>query len=308
MKIRFDLLSNNVSDPTVRTRGIMIIDELVKLGVRAKVWNGNEKTDIIITQYNPGKLPYSRKCCDKLIYDCNDAVFTRNRESLDRILYIIDNTTDFITTGSPMLESIYRRFGFRSEYVPDPFDDTLEVKKEKPKLPIILWSGMQNNYKYLFPLISSLDRLYREIEFRLVVLTHSSDIDRFIIKYFYAYQWSKKLMGDYLGLATIGICPAAQNMWCWCKAPSKAATLLYNSVAVVATDTPSHREVLQDDNGLLPYYNDEWYNPLHKLLTDDAFRKSSVEKHRQFVIDTYSPKVVAQKWIKIIHTLYGIKI
>lgn len=288
IKVRFKLNDGgNVkipfNDATCRQRGIRIYDGLRDRGWDADAWDGKEKCDVIIAQWNPEFIPLCRGACDYLVFDCNDAVFSFGSGTSKFSGYIAQ--CDWVITGSTRILSYISRYinPLCCSYMPECIDPMYDKVIRKPAgTGRILWMGGSDNINYTDVIDDGMEQLAKLFSFSVIYVCPEKqasgvrNADICAKKKFNAewVKWTPETMIRELGVCDIAIAPLHQTSWCWCKSVNKVATFASVGLPVVASDVPSYREFIDNGkNGFLAFGPNDWEEPLGVLLGNESLRK-----------------------------------
>jgi glycosyltransferase involved in cell wall biosynthesis len=187
-------------------------------------------------------------------------------------------------------------------------EDVLYARDGRP----VLWG---DNARFLQVVAPALTELSSEFDYTLrivspigVSLKDTRVIDSLQCKVKHI-EWSPKAVCDGISRASIGICPLFQDAWCRVKAANKAATMAWYGLPVVATEIPAYQTFIREQagkqTGFLCYGPNDWYSPLHKLMSNPALRFSIGERVKKKVRKMFSPSAIADEWEIVLYKRMG---
>ena len=235
-----------------------------------------------------------------LVWDIDDAVWelspSRRRQSEHLV-----QSADVVVAGSPMLAEWCEGTGAkRVALIPTctSVPDRLPVREATE--PVIAWVGSHSTA----PFLEEIGAVVRDVldgdlpcRFEAVggplpaaLRHHPRAVSR---------GWSAEVEGDVLGRAAIGVAPAPRTPFADGKCGLKVVQYAANGMAVVATDNPAHRFLLEGSDWLTSSL-DGWRRALRCLVSDAATRAEVGAANWQRARDRLSIDVGASQWSKVL--------
>lgn len=319
LKIRFLLWRGGYNsyfhEPTARMRGIRIYEALQARGIDAARWDERENADVIVVQYDPGRIARADMFCEHVVWDCNDSVFQESHP-FSKSISQATNLASWVTCGSTRIREHMRRFfdpertSYWREMVDPMYDGVVRAPEGTGR---ILWMGGVDNIQFFETCDAALERLAKVRPFTVVFCCPLGVRNDDIIKgklyptEFVEWTWDGDVPTSIIremGMADLAIVPLSQTSWCWSKSPGKAATFAAQGIPVVASDVPSYREfIINGENGFLAFGPDDWDEPLGELLEDQGLRERMGAEGRETARARYSIDAVVDEFCEVLGKL-----
>ncbi len=284
---------------------------LKKLGWRASTIHKGSWDDysILVFQRRYGNRDLARAIKaqnngSKIVFQISETRFALGSSGQGADAVIFARQANGVVVGTQLTHDWFKRKGIQSTVIPTGLDFA-ELPKNVPKqLPLkICWIGSRQNEIYLDHIIQPINKLWEkyDFEFRLIGAASREGFARpvnFI-------RWSMGEAEKKVAECHIGVAPLALGSREMTKPPSKPVLYMALQLAVVATETPPYRDLIQNGfNGFLIPGNDSesWYKALEALLTDSTLRKQIVIAGYESC-KSYDAPVIARKWDRFLKQL-----
>jgi len=297
-----------------RLRGEVIARELQALGYDAtcsrELHNVDSNTAVVfLKRSQPDEIKRAKSQGALTIYDVCDNKFDEKDEYEPCCL-----AADIVTANSdPMAESIKATTGRDSVVIPDPAERPRLDPAFAPNGDIkLLWFGSSASLKFV-PWVEIWQRLEREIGFyQFTMITAKADrihnkmrerqarghIQGVNFDRLHFVEWDWDLQGKLLAQTDIVLIPVFTDNY---RTETKSANRLIDGVMsgkfVVTTPLASYVE-------FDPYtWQQDWVQGIRWAREHPGKTLNCITNGQQYVIDNYSPKVIAQQWEKVLNGL-----
>jgi glycosyltransferase involved in cell wall biosynthesis len=282
----------------------------------------------ILSTVGPKDLLYLHKATDQLdfmflvllhkwilrrgyIFDFDDAIFlpTWNRALKARLMV---RNADAVITGSHYLKDYARQYNKNTHVISAPIDivDTYlpAVKRVDDPRVRIGWTGTPGHFENMKLLLKPFERLVADGDKLVFVQLGGGEKIYELMKSVHGLEtefvttidWSdQKAVIPYMQQFDIGVMPLQKTEFNRGKDSWKAKEYMGCGVATVLSDWGENPYIVTNDkNGLLVDTEEDWYQALKKLITDDAYRRKIGEAGRkrmsvEFSYDAFMPKILA---------------
>jgi glycosyltransferase involved in cell wall biosynthesis len=248
----------------------------------------------------------------KLIFDFDDAIYMKDdnapdsfsKTRLNRFRNIVEKA-DLVVAGNPILAEFTVRFNPRVEVLPSAVPVAqVFVKERVPQNGslVIGWVGGGKNLHHLAMIAAPLQRLSREIDLELrVVSDREFHVDGVAVR---NIAWSLERQETEIAQFDIGIMPLPKNDWNAGKCSYKLLQYMAAAVPVVATDWGFNRYVIKNgETGYLAKDLDDFYRCMKLLSTDPESAREMGRRGRLLVEKDYSIAAVGERLAAIIRQL-----
>lgn len=234
-----------------------------------------------------------------LVWDIDDAVWELS-ESRRRQSEHLVQAADVVVAGSPVLAEWCEHAGAkRVELIPTctVVPDRLLPRDEEP---VIAWVGSRATEGFLEevgPVVREVLDHDRRCRFEVVGGTLPTALrghPRAV-----ARAWSPETEREVLRRAHIGVAPAPRTPFADGKCGFKVVQYAAHGMAVVATDAPAHRYLLEASDWLASSI-DGWRIALHSLVADASLRASVGRANWLRAGERFSVDVGAARWSKVL--------
>jgi glycosyltransferase involved in cell wall biosynthesis len=167
--------------------------------------------------------------------------------------------------------------------------------------PIIGWIGTHGTAVYLDMVLPVLSRLAKEgHQFRFRVRGASRDLKAEGVT-IENLPWRKEHEVDDFAEIDIGIAPMFDDEWAKGKCGFKNLQYMSVGVPMVATNVGGAEEFLKHNhNAWLAYSEQDWYEGLRRLLTDQELRRQFSQNGRSLMEQQFCTEVVGPCWVDVI--------
>jgi glycosyltransferase involved in cell wall biosynthesis len=190
-----------------------------------------------------------------------------------------------VACGSPNVATYARSLGASVTLVPTTVDTRVfkPVRRGGARVPVIGWIGTHGTYAYLERLFPVLTRLRREIEFTLLISGAGRDGITVSGVETITRSWSlESEVADFQSL-DIGLYPIAEDEWSAGKSGLKAAQYMACGVPFVMSPVGVCATMgIDGETHFAARTDDEWYEPLRALLTNEKLRERMGASGRAF--------------------------
>jgi glycosyltransferase involved in cell wall biosynthesis len=313
LKIRWRLFSDE-SEPTSRQRGINVYTELQRQGVDAAQWDGQERADVIVLQYNPRLLDEALAAAKTVVMDINDMTFADCYGNHDEMRRAISRV-HAIVAGSPRLEQYLVQMHPTVRMIEEAVDPKyFKVKRKKHEGTLqVFWMGMHDNMTFFEQIDGVLDALAQEFDFLVNFVCPEQDgsgrsnAEKAAAKPYNAahHKWTFETVLQQMALGDLGVAPLFQNAWSWGKCANKALSMMAAGLPVAVEDVPSYRAAIEGGvEGYLCFGEGQWEAALRSLFGEAGVRKemgkAGKEKAGQYAIEG-----IARQWAEYLREVSG---
>lgn len=238
----------------------------------------------------------------KIIYDFDDAIWLTDRKNeswtlrfskwRSKVAYIC-RWSHRISAGNAYLCDFARAHSNNVVYNPTTIDtealhnrNLYQIDKDETKITIG-WTGTQSTLKYLNSIVSVIQQLQMENDFRfLVIANQKPDL---VLQSLDFLPWSLKNEIPDLIQIDIGIMPLPNDKWTNGKCGFKALQYMALEIPAVVSAVGVNNHIIDDGvNGYLCSSETDWYLRLNALLKNKALRKRMGQAGRAKVVSNYS--------------------
>jgi glycosyltransferase involved in cell wall biosynthesis len=245
-----------------------------------------------------------RRAARKLVFDFDDAIYRSSSgpsSGRRRRFAWMASHADQIWAGNGDLAEYAKQYNSNVFILPTAVDaDRYEVKHTKPPEFIdLVWIGSSSTRRYIkeaLPHTARARQALTNLRLKIVAdfqLEHP-EID------IVSVPWSSQAEVEALTSAHIGLAPLPDNEWTRGKCGFKILQYHAAGLPVVASDLPVHREMIQDDAGLVVSGPDEWCDALIRLSRDASLREMMGRVGRRRVEATYDAPVIARRMVELL--------
>jgi glycosyltransferase involved in cell wall biosynthesis len=240
-----------------------------------------------------------------MVFDFDDAVFVPYVSPSNGYLsYLkfpgktraICRMSTHVIAGNPYLADYARQVNDRVTIVPTTIDtDKYTVGPRRTEgVPVVGWSGSYSTVQHLDTLRGALQRLAREVPFRLRVIgTPEYHLDGVEVE---ALPWRSETEVADLKRMDVGIMPLPDDKWSKGKCGLKALQYMALGIPTVCSPVGVNTDIVQDgENGFIAGTEDEWVEKLATLLRSVELREQLGLAGRATVESRYSARVQAPR-------------
>lgn len=250
-----------------------------------------------------------------VVYDFDDAIFLGDTSDANRSLAwlkwpkkvsrIVAGAT-MTTVGNEWLAAWAGRYSGRVEVLPSTIDTDLYQPRPRPRSDLVRlgWSGSPTTAKHLHIVDGALRRLLKDLPVELTVVgdaTYTLSGVGPAAERVSARAWSVATEIDDVSSFDIGIMPLPDDEWSRGKCGLKGLLYLALGLATVMSPVGVNTEIISPgENGFLAATEDEWVETVARLVEDEALRLRLAGPGRQTVIDRYSGRQWASRFLEVL--------
>ncbi len=249
-----------------------------------------------------------------MVFDFDDAVFVSYRSPTNGYLsYLkfasktrsICRMSAHVMAGNPYLAEYARQVNPNVTIIPTTIDTekyTVIERSVEPKTPIIGWTGSFSTVQHLDTLRSALQRLAKQIPFRLRVIgTPTYKLDGVDVE---AMPWKAATELKDLGDIDVGIMPLPDDSWSKGKCGLKALQFMACGIPTVCSPVGVNKQIIHDgENGFIADSEEEWIEKLSRLLHSPDLCRQLGHAGRKTVETKYSANVQAPRVFDVLSSV-----
>lgn len=281
---------------------------LRKLGWRADtIQKGSwDSYDILVFQrrYGGRDLDRAKKTKSKIVLQISETRFALKEKGRGDSAVAFARQADGVVVGTGYTQKWFAARGVKSTVISTGLDFAALPKPDR-KMPLkICWIGSRTNEPYLAHVLAPINRLWKnhDFEFRVIgAVNPGLSFDKPIN----FIRWQLGEAERQVGECHIGIAPLTPASKEFTKPPSKPVLYMALGLAVVATETPPYRSLIQSgSNGYLIPGNDPdgWYEALRALL-ESASHREAIASAGNAACQPWNAPVIARKWDRFLRSL-----
>ena len=250
----------------------------------------------------------------KVIYDLDDMIYLGHTSEANKkfiglkgktkMPYLIQHANHVIVS-SPELFEFASTLNPRTSDITSTVDtDRFVIHKKGPENEklVIGWTGTHSTSKYLHLLDHVLQRLAKEINFKLVVIGDESfecegvEIEHRI--------WSEETEVKELSDIDIGLYPLPFEQWIMGKSGLKAITYMSLGIPCVAAAIGANMRVIEESiTGYLVKTDEEWYTKIKALAENRKLRTELGIRGRKVVEEKFSIHANLDNYLSVLHSV-----
>lgn len=249
-----------------------------------------------------------------MVFDFDDAVFVSYKSPKNGYLsYLkfasktktICSMAAHVMAGNPYLAQYALRVNDQVTIVPTTIDTEkykVSERRSESTIPTIGWTGSFSTVQHLDTLRTALEKLARQIPFRLRVIgTPSYQLSGVDVE---AMPWRSVTELEDLNGIDIGIMPLPDDAWSKGKCGLKALQFMALGIPTVCSPVGVNSEIIQDgENGFIADSEDEWIEKLTLLVRSHELRNRIGLAGRATVEAKYSAKVQAPRVYQLLSSV-----
>lgn len=237
-----------------------------------------------------------------LVWDVDDAVWELGRARALQAKRLVEMAA-VVVAGSPALAEWCERAGARRvELVPTCTTVPERLPPRIGETLVMAWVGSPFTSPYLEEVGAAVRRALDDVAAsRFVALggrlpTALRSHPRAI-----SLPWSREAEARLLHEAAVGIAPAPRNVFADGKCGFKVVQYAAHGLAVVATDTPTHRFLLREQ-AVLATTDEEWRAALREMLSDEGRRTEIAMANWRRARAALDVEVGADRWAEVLNS------
>jgi glycosyltransferase involved in cell wall biosynthesis len=217
------------------------------------------------------------------------------RRPLERALRYVD----VCVAGNSILAAFAGRFVPRVVEIPTTINPAAAPPAEWPSPPVLVWMGVSANLQYLELVRGAIERLTSVTDFTLRIVSQRTWSDSPVPCEF--VKWSPEAERVALSSSTIGLAPLTDEPWTRGKCAKRA--IAYGGHGLPAVASPvgiTDQVVLHGRTGFLARSEDEWFDALHKCISDPELAARIGAQALEHVRESYSDDVACRLWRQLL--------
>lgn len=268
------------------------------------------------TPFGPPFFEFMARVLNKpIIYDVDDIMFLAHYSETNRFKKYLYNPKKFFTlfkisshvlVVTKYLKDCILKYNKNVTLIPPTVDTDRYILREfnKSKKICLGWSGSYTTSKYLYILENVLKKIKSKYDVKIKVVGNKDfkinglDID--------SQDWRLESEIKDLSEIDIGLYPLPKNEWALGKGGGKVFQYMSMGIPPVCTCFGEVLEFIEDGkNGFLADSEEEWLEKISRLIEDAKLRKKMGLAGRQTVVERYSVKAYANKYLELIRSTYS---
>ena len=252
----------------------------------------------------------------KLIYDFDDALYTRESRELEqkktpsnstikKLNYILKKSA-LAFAGSPELANYSEIYNNNVHIIPTGLSQQIAKPIINPESGSITigWIGNDVNLFYLSIIddaIFFLQQKYPFVQFSVMCGNPPTTLKA----HWHFTRWSSSAEKSWLASLDIGIMPLTDDAWSRGKCAFKLLQYMAYGKPVVASDVGANRTTVSDrQNGYLVRTTEEWISALEKLILDRDMRINMGKESLRIFTGQFERSQIQQKIADILHEFH----
>lgn len=235
----------------------------------------------------------------KYIFDFDDAIWIPNYSETNarfqrlkaywKVPFVI-RWAGQVTAGNRFLASYASKFNKNVIVLPTTIDteNHHNLLSNPQQTPIrIGWTGTHTTMHYLDELLPVLIRLNQKHKYLFRVISNQApDWNLPNLEY---VQWRKESEIEDLAAIQIGVMPLKEDRWSAAKCGFKGLQYMACAIPTVLSPIGVNLTIVKDgENGFFAKSENDWYDILSTLLTDESKRIAIAENGRKRIVEAYS--------------------
>ena len=243
----------------------------------------------------------------KLIYDFDDALYTRESQELEqgkpaphhtikKLNYILKKSA-LVFAGSPELARYSETYNSNVYTIPTALDKPMAEPEISPPSDCITigWIGNDVNLYYLSIIDDAtlfLQQKYPAVRFSLLCGNPPKELKT----QWHFTKWSPSTEKTWLNSIDIGIMPLTDDPWSRGKCAFKLLQYMAYGKPVIASNVGANRTAVSDCiNGYLASSTEEWIAALEQLILDREMRLSMGKESLKIFTEQFERSRIQQK-------------
>lgn len=272
------------------------------------ILNAAKKSDVVVILRQSLSFPFLqllRKYSQRLIFDFDDAIFTRSDGTpstskaarFDRTIALCDS----IWAGNHYLADRALKINANVSIFPTAVDlsgyDGMPAEKDSGFIDLV-WIGSSSTGKYLRELLPTLEcaaKIIPHLRLKIIAdFTLESDILPI-----HAVPWQSGTEASELKSAHIGIAPMPDSAWTRGKCALKVLQYMASRLPVISSSSGANAEVIKHGaSGFLAASPQEWVDNLIILANNSQLQKDMGNMGYGLCLNNYSLKVCSEKMLR----------
>jgi glycosyltransferase involved in cell wall biosynthesis len=246
-----------------------------------------------------------------MVYDFDDAIWIPNASETNKYLTMLfkrfANVADVcrwstvVSVGNAYLAEYASQFNKNVVINPTTIDTDEHhntVKEHGNHVFTIGWTGSHSTVTYLDEVYPVLKKLEGEHEFEFHVICDVPP--KFSMKSLKFVKWTKKNEIDDLLKFNVGLMPLPADIWAKGKCGFKALQYMSLGIPALVSDVGVNAEIVDHGmNGFVCTTQDQWYESLKSVMTDQSRLEMLSQKTREKIINHYSVRSNRQNFLDL---------
>jgi glycosyltransferase involved in cell wall biosynthesis len=174
-----------------------------------------------------------------------------------------------------------------------------------PDRPSVIWSGRPRAFDKLLKLDNMLVRIYRDIPFRLRIITGSKKPDFPLSIPWEWLPYSREKEAERAAGAVAGLAPLTRTTYDSCKGNYKVKTYMALGVPPLTSPVGYNNHLIRHgQTGFLLDSEREWESALRGLLTDRSLARKVGEAARSHIVRRYSYMALMPTWAEALQDAF----
>lgn len=301
-----DIQPYNNALASVRMRCYDMIEEFERQGIKAELYRPFKKYKVVIFTKTIGNraVKLAEKLHKKGIAIIDDTYYeslmkpeNRDDDKRKRVLHIVENSSD-VCTCSPQQFADFSNYHSNVHLIAESVHDSffrVEKQHQKKEPVTLVYCGYSSKAKDTLCIANVLKRLQEECGCELLYICEK-DPELKGLQYKYM-KYNQDDIPEQLVQGDIMIAPRPmEGIEGLAHSFTKVAYPLAVGLPAVASPVPSYI----DTPVIICRSEDEWYNTLKTLISDENLRQEKGMEGRKYIKDYYSVSYIAGKYIQII--------
>lgn len=247
----------------------------------------------------------------RLVFDFDDAIYLpqpRPRSALSRWLRspakfpAMIAAADQVIAGNALLAGRAAQYARSNTVIPTTVDTDRIVPRRRPAgdSVVIGWIGSRSTAPYLDAVVPAIRRVlasHPNARFEMV----GAPLRPGLGERASARPWSLDREVEDLQVFDVGIMPLADDEWTRGKCGYKALQYMSSGLAVVSSPVGVATEMIEEGRtGMLATSEDDWIVALTRAVEHAELRRTMGERARAFVVERYSLRVWAPRFLEAV--------
>lgn len=235
----------------------------------------------------------------KIIYDFDDAIWIPNSSESNRFFSFLKGYSNVkhicrwaykVSCGNDFLVQFAKQYNNQVVYNPTTIDTENHhqfIKNQTEKPLIIGWTGSHSTIRYIYQVYPVIQKLAQKHDFIFRII---SDLppDETIAQLEFV-KWKKETEIEDLLKLNVGIMPLENDKWSSGKCGFKALQYMALGIPAVVSPVGVNTKIVDHSiNGFICETEQEWFDALDKLLSDEALRINMAKQTRSKIELNYS--------------------
>ena len=314
--MRFLLVGKQGDNPSTRYRLLPLARRLEQLGHEVRFAGSDvglmgklrllqeaSHSDLIVIQRKLFSRPFLRLLharCKQVVYDFDDAVFTRSDGSASwsrkRRFAALGEFVSLFWAGNSYLAEVARESGRSAVVLPTPVHaERYSMYARKHEVFTLVWIGSRSTSRYLEQSRAALELVGQtcpDVQLKIIGDFELSFEHLAVVN----VPWSSATEVDELLMCHVGIAPMVDDAWTRGKCALKVLQYMAAGLPVISARVGANATVVQEGvTGLFANSPDEWVTAVQRLRDDKHLCGDYSRAAREVVRRDYDTGVVVQQ-------------